>query len=67
MIGCAALVFGSGIDHNHVSPVAVDPDCVVCEAGNAKICGGLRFIDALVFVFENEVRWTIQPLSDAFQ
>ena len=59
LIGCAALVFGSGIDHNHVSPVAVDSDCMVCEAGNAKNLAVVCALSApLVFVFENEVRWT---------
>jgi len=34
LIGCAALVLGSGLDHTHTKS-AVDQDCVVCQFGAA--------------------------------
>ncbi len=59
LMGCAALVFGSGVDHNHTLPVAVDQDCVVCDTGNAKHLAVVCDLSTLlVFGFENEVKWT---------
>ena len=64
LIVCAALVFCSGVDHNHTSPDAMEQDCVVCDFGNAKLLAAVcASTTLLAFGFANEVNW---PASNPF-
>lgn len=59
LLGCAALMFGSGVDHNHATAVAVDQDCVVCDSGSAKTLAAACTLAApLAFGLATEVLWT---------
>lgn len=58
LIGCASLVFNSGVDHHHASPVAMDQDCVVCDAGNTKNRGATVALSAPeVFSITDDTSW----------
>ena len=59
LIGCATLIFGSGVDHNHAASVAVDEDCIVCDSGSAKNLTAISDASApKAFGVANEVNWT---------
>jgi hypothetical protein len=63
LIGCASLVFNSGVDHHHASPVAMDQDCVVCDAGNTKNRGATAALSAPeVFSIADDTSWTAYHL-----
>ena len=59
LIGCAAMIFSSGVDHIHATPTALDEDCIVCDSSGAKSLTATYVLSLpSAFGFANEASWS---------